>query len=292
MKPGSYRIRPSRDDAEQNPEDFYSWLESVRSSPHLKLSKLADITGDATNNPEVNLSKKISARTLQPKDRKLIVRHAFEDAEVFSGRVRTQLSMIDDAPYFALLNFFRARETSQDKARARALGIYRFWRPSVEHDDEYVFGKIEFSEDPTTMAVHAQMTQTIRHPDGTPGAGEHYRGYLFRFAHMYCMLLRDQKTSDPRISLFPTWKIDHVGVGVNPKSMFAGRSLHVVYMDGYSLGVDGERPFFSPLYLSLEDDVERLASLDDELDILCEGHPKLPSRVVKKLKRNGPLRRL
>lgn len=290
LTPGSYRIRPTREDAEQCPDAFYHLLDGIRAD--LSLSDIADVTDEQTNNPTVNLHKKIKNKTLPAKARTRILRHAFDDAQLFSGHARAQLGMIEDAPYFALLNFFSAKETSQDKARARALGIYRFWRASVEHDDEFVFGKIEFSEDPATRAVHARMTQAVRHPDGTVGAKEFFNGYLFRFAHMYVMLLRDTRTNDPRISLFPTCKIDEVGIEVHPSSIFEGRALHVVYMDGYCLGVDGGRSFFAPIHLSLEQDTDKLVALDNEIDIVADGDPRLPHRIAKKLRANGPLRRL
>lgn len=292
MTPGSYRIRPTREDAETNPEVFYDWLERMRLGSDLPLSKLAELTDDKTNNPTVNLHKRIKNQTLPSKARKLILRHAYEDALVISGQARSQIGTIPDAPYFALLNFFCAKETSQDKARARALGTYRFWRESVEHQDEFVLGKVEFVEDADTRAVHARMTQVVRHPDGTVGARENFDGYLFRIAHMYVMFLRDMRTNDPRVSFFPTCKFDEVGIKVNPRSIFDGKTLHVVYMDGYCLGVDGGRSFFAPIHLALEDNVDRLTILDGELDIVGDGDPRLPPRVAKKLRAKGRLRRL
>ena len=71
--------------------------------------------------------------------------------------------------------------------------------------------------------------------------------------------------------------------------MFAGRRNHIVLMDGFGFGIDG---FFSPVHLSLVDDVDELASLDEVPDVVPEDDRRIPWRVVRKLKRNGPLKRL
>jgi hypothetical protein len=46
------------------------------------------------------------------------------------------------------------------------------------------------------------------------------------------------------------------------------------------------------VHLSLVDDVDELAALDELLDVIPEGDARIPRRVVDKLKRLGPLKRL
>ena len=109
---------------------------------------------------------------------------------------------------------------------------------------------------------------------------------------MYVLLFADLLTNDPRMTIFPRSKIDEVGTDVSERSVFAGKHLHIVHLDGFGLGVDGSSGFFSPVHLSLVDDVHELERLDEILDVVPEGHAGVPARVVAKLKRNGPLRRL
>src|SRR5262249_22809644 len=151
---------------------------------------------------------------------------------------RDRLLEVEDALYFSFLNFFRTRETSQDNARASIVGTYKLWRFSVEHENEYVFGKLEFAENPRTRAVCAHMTQPKRAIDGTRETVERFSGYFFRVANMYLMVLRDLLNNDVRATLFPRYKVDLIGTDVNKNSIFHGKHTHVVHLDGFGLGID------------------------------------------------------
>lgn len=84
--------------------------------------------------------------------------------------------------------------------------------------------------------------------------------------------------------------MDFVGTDINPRSVFAGRRNHVVHMDGIITGV-GRRDFFlTPVHYSLADNVDELAGLDEALGRFPEGDPRLPQRIVNKIKGYGPLR--
>lgn len=290
--PGSYLIRPSRQDAEDDIEAFHALLEWVQRHRGLTNRKLAEIIGDQTLNSDANMSKRISKQTLSAAAQRLILNYIFDTGKVIAGGNRTEIEAIKHNLFFAVLGFFNAKETSQDKARARAIGTYRLWRYSVTHPDEFVFGKISFTEDPETGALEAAMKQVLRSKEQVTVTTEDFGGYLFRLCHMYCMVLADSHHNDIRITLFPEHKLSHVGTDVHPRSIFPGSVLHVTYMDGYCFGVDGGKGFFSPVHLALEDNVDRLATLDDELDVVAEGDPRIPDRVLKKLRLGGPLKRL
>src|SRR5262245_47353410 len=185
LKPGSVVIRPTREDAEQDINHFYTLLNGFRERRELPLKKIAYITGDETGNPEVSVSKKITSRTLPREARDFILRHVFETGQLLTGTARRQISAFDDALYFALLSFYSAKETSQDKARARVGGTYKFWRYSAEHDNEYIFGKMVFKEDPETRALRATLVQAKQPYQGEQGLVESFTGYFFRLSHMY-----------------------------------------------------------------------------------------------------------
>ena len=41
-------------------------------------------------------------------------------------------------------------------------------------------------------------------------------------------------------------------------------------MDGFGMGIDGNNLFFSPVYVELVDDKDKLAKLTDKLDVVPE----------------------
>jgi hypothetical protein len=287
ITPGSIIVRPTRQDAEQHAGHFYLLLKALRANRELPLKKLGYITGDTTNNREINIWKRIKNETLTPDERDLILRHVFDEARLLSGKFANQLATIEDAFYFAFLNYAAVKETSQDKVRARSIGTYRFWRPSVDFDDEYVFGKIKYEANSKTGALDATMLQ-VRQP--SPGHGrteEHFSGHLFRVSHLYLMILCDQITNDIRMTFLTHRTESQVGTDLNPRSPFQGRMAHNVTMEGHVFGVSGQKRFFAPLYLTLVDDVDELATLDSQLNIVKEH--EVPERVLKKLKGMGKL---
>lgn len=292
QEPGSRIVRPTRDDAERNPDQFYTLLEVVKNRIDLPHTRIAEIIGDLTDSPDQNISRKIKARSFSEDARLALLRHIFDAANLISGASRREAARINDALYFALLNFFHAKDSSQDKARARMEGTYKFWRYSAQHDGEYLFGKMHFEEDSGTRSLKATLVQAKQAHQGEMSNPETFTGYLLRLSHMYFIIFRNELTDDVRITLLPERKYGAVGTHINPRSIYAGCHKHAITLDGFGLGIDGSSGFFSPVHLSLVDDVDELAVLDDQLDVVKEGDPRLPDRVVAMLKRNGPLRKL
>lgn len=283
---GSIAIRPTREDAERDPKRFFDIIAHLRHRKELPLKVLAEVIGDTSANPEVTAHRRLKNENVSDAERSSALRQFYDDRRVFSGRMRDQLKNVEDAIYYAFLSFADIKETSQDKARARLEGTYRFWRQSVDYADEYVFGKIVFGEDTRSRALAATMVQQKR---GDNPVTEVFKGYGFRVSHMYLMLLRDLATNDVRITFFTKRKQAEIGLDLNDKSPFKGRMLHNVWLDGYAFGIDSS-PFFAPLHLSLVDNVDELAELDSKLDIIAHDDPRLPPRVLRKLQRMGPLR--
>jgi hypothetical protein len=105
-------------------------------------------------------------------------------------------------------------------------------------------------------------------------------------------IVRDTLTDDARCALLPHFNTGEVGTDLNPRSVFAGRQNHVISMDGFWFGTAGRNACYSPVHLSLVDDAGELARLNDRLGVIGEDDERIPRRVVRKLKRAGPLRRL
>lgn len=285
-------VRPTRAEAERDKDAFYELLAVVQALGLLTNKAIAIATQDKSEHSDANISKRIKNKAFDDEARRRILDRIFGAENLLSGETRKKMVEIPEALYFAFLNHFDVKETSQDSARARIVGIYKLWRFSVEHEGEFVVGRLKFFEDQVTRALRVEMLQRKKPFQGLRGAYERLSGYLFRVSHMYLMLLTDPHTRDVRMTLFPRAKVDEVGTDVNPKSVFSGRRDHIVYMDGFGLGIDGSAGFFSPVHIELVDDADELAKLDDLLDVVPEGDPRVPARVAKQLSRNGPLRRL
>ncbi len=279
-EPGLIYIAPTREDAERDAEVFYSLLEAHR--PSLSLKAIAGIVDDKTNNPDQNMHKRIKNKSFSTHEKRLILRHIYEHG-VPASVLRSQIGGCPDALFHALLMFLGVNETSQDKARARLIGTYRFYRFSSAHDGEYVIGKLTITHDKKSRALCAEMLQLRLPGRNEPGIRERFTGYALRVANMYLVFMRHTRTSAVRMLLLGDFHHDDVGTDINPGSCFKGRVFHAVSMDGHELGVDGNKPFYSPVHMSLVEDVTELALLDQQLDVVPEDDPRLPARVVKKL---------
>lgn len=294
------RIRPSRTEGEEDPEKFLVLFDEFRNPETLSRKTIAAICGVS----EGTVSNWLAAREFPEKARRSILKYMFEDQNLLSGATRRDLAEIPDALYFAFLNWIDVKETSQDNARARIVGTYKLWRYSVEHEGEYVYGRIRFQEDPVTRALKVDMLQPKTTHLGVHGSIETGHGYLFRVSHMYLMMIQDEHTRDVRVTIFPRSKVDMIGTdvdpqtgaereGANPRCQFRGKNLHIVHLDGFALGIDGSSGFFSPVHLSLVDNLDEIAALDSQLDVLPPSdRERVPPRVVEKLARSGPIRRL
>jgi hypothetical protein len=147
------------------------------------------------------------------------------------GASRRQVSAIADPLYFALLNFLDAKDAVQDEARARLVGTYKLWRYALEHEDEVVLGKMTVSEDPRTHALMTDVIVARKSAHGLRGSCNRFVGYLFSVSRMYFMITRNRRTDDLRMTLFSRFRMDEVGMEINPRSIFAGRRNHIVHMD-------------------------------------------------------------
>jgi hypothetical protein len=288
--PGAIVIRSTRDDAERSPDDFYCLLEEFRGSGLLPLRKIAEACGDSSLNPEPNILRKIQSRTLSEQARAALLGHIFGRESLLFGASRRQVSAIADPLYFVLLNFLDAKDAVQDEARARVVGTYKLWRHALEHEDELALGKMTVSEDPKTHALMTDVIVARKSAHGLRGSCNRFLGYLFFVSRMYFMITRNRRTDDLRMTLFSRFRMDEVGTEINPRSIFAGRRNHIVHMDGITLGMDGSKAFVSPTHISLVDDVDELSKLDEFIDVMPQNDGRVPSRVVKRLMRCGPLR--
>jgi hypothetical protein len=275
---------PTRDEAENNEEKFYLLIRKLLEgrSPLIKkpvtLEKLAKEIGTS----KATVMRHLDAKDMSDEHRKLISDWVFDEG-ILTGSWRARAVEFPHFLYFALLEFFKINETSQDNARSHIVGTYELWRYSVEDDNEFVHGKLVFKVDDSTGAVCAHMHQPKQPKDGLRGSHEIFNGYLIRIADMYAMLLKDEANKDLRITIFPRFRIESIGEHLDPNSVLPKNTNHIVHLDGFGLGIDGNNLFFSPVYATLVDNNQRLAKLDKELDVVPGD--KVPPRVLKRLQK-------
>ncbi|MCP3439808.1 hypothetical protein [Bradyrhizobium sp. CCGUVB14] len=288
--PGAIQIRPTRLRAEREPDQFYPLLEAFRDPDILPLRKIAELSGDRSLNPEPNTLRKLKSQTLSDEARRVLLRHIFDDERLLFGKRREALDLIDDAFYFAFLNYFHACDVVQDEARAKIIGTYKYWRYAADRDDEFALGRLTFSEDKDSRAlkVEARLKEC-----GIARTSSDWllRGYAFAIDETLLFFTR-RHGGNLRLTILPRARTSTVGTAINPRSVFAGHHEHIVHMDGLTIGLDRGNCFLSPIHVSLVDDVDELANLDASLDVMTEDDPRLPRRIVKRLRKSGPLRRL
>lgn len=288
--PGFVAIRPTREDAEQYKDAFYTLIDAIQGKLTYK-QLAAAVDPDALDNVS-SVFRSLNARTLNPSGRTSVLRYIFDKAQLFTGKGRAVVRNVPDAAYFALLEFLSIPEAQQDAARARLVGTYRFWRFSMEHPGEYVLGRLCIEEDAATHALRASMLQVRLLREGHVGGRQEFTGYVLRVANMDLLILRSARTNAVRTILLNHCQTSDVGTDHNPRSPFRGCALHVISLDGHELGIDGSKAFHSPVHLALVDNVDELAGLEASLDVVGEGDPRLPRRVIRKLQAAGEIRRL
>jgi hypothetical protein len=62
-----------------------------------------------------------------------------------------------------------------------------------------------------------------------------------------------------------------------------GKDEHLVYLDGFEMGMDANLLFFSPVYVELVHDPIQIEKLDSTLDLIPAA--KVPPRILQKLRR-------
>jgi hypothetical protein len=280
---GKGYIRPTRSEAEATPEKFYELIAYLHERRDAKRKLTWHKIGELLGIDPTNAQRRVESERLEEHECKLVLDYIYDESRLIVDPDGLGLTEFRDYLYFAALGFYDIKATSQDNARANLVGTYHLWRHSVENPDEFVHGRLDFEESEESGALCATMIQSLKPKPMMRASTEEFKGYVFRMAHMYVMLLRDIANNDPRITIFPSFRDEFIGTDKNPKSIFAGTRKHVVHMDGFGMGIDGKKVFLSPVYIELVDDKDELNRLNASLDVVSEADT--PKRIVKKLRR-------
>jgi len=280
---GKGYIRPTRSEAEATPAQFYELIAYLQERRNAKRKLTWQKIGEQLGIDPTNAQRRVNGETLDKAERKLVLDYIYEESGLIVDPAGVSLTEIRDHLYFSILGFYNVKATSQDNARADLIGTYRLWRHSVENPDEFVHGRLDFYESEESGALCATMIQSLKSRDLLRASTEEFNGYVFKVADMYVMLLRDVANNDLRVTIFPSFRTEHIGTDINPKSVFPGTQKHMVHMDGFGMGIDGNKVFLSPVYVELVDEKDELDRLNASLDVVSEADT--PKRIVKKLRR-------
>jgi hypothetical protein len=279
---GKGYIRPTRREAEEDPDKFYeliAYLQRSNTKRKLTWNKIGEQLGIDPSNAQ----RRIESQRLDKPERKLVLDYIYDESQLIVDPHGLGFAEIRDFLYFAALDFYGIKATSQDNARANLVGTYRLWRHSVENQDEFVHGRLDIEESEESGALCVKMLQPMKSRRLMRPSTEEFSGYMFRMANMYVMLLRDIANNDPRVTIFHSFRDEFIGTEKNPNSIFTEKRRHVVHMDGFGMGIDGKKVFLSPVYVELVDDKDELSRLNASLDVISEADT--PDRIVKKLRR-------
>jgi hypothetical protein len=281
----------TRPEAELDPEKFKQLIDEIFRSdnPLIKrratLAKFLEVIGGGMS--PSNLSRQIENKAISTHHRHLICEYIFVTGLVFSAAWRERARGFAHFLYFALMEFFDIKDTSQSNARSLICGTYEFWRYSVEHDDEFVHGRLEFTTDRNCGAVCVEEWQPKKSRDGLRDTSEEFEGYFIRIADMYAILVKDKSSNDLRVTIFPRFRSEFIGKHRDKDSEFPERTKHIVHLYGFDIGVDGNNFFFSPVFVTLVDNETKLAELDQELDVVPRD--EVPTRILKWLRKYPPI---
>lgn len=185
--------------------------------------------------------------------------------------------------YFAFLEFLDLNKFSQDQIRDSLNGTYELWRFSVEHDDEFVHGKMCFYCDPDTDCVKVDMFQPKKNRRGVRESSEVYRGYAIDISGIIIAFLKNESSNEIRITFFYRHRFEWVACSVDGSSKENRVIGKIIHMDGFNLGIDGRSVFFSPVFLQIPADDTASEDFDESLDVVEES--VVPDRIVKRLKK-------
>lgn len=276
-------MRPTRKQAENDIDAFIEVIQAALQTRRMTQEQLGSEIGLSGEKKNIasTMSNKIAAKQFSDAQMADACRYIFDERKLFSEEWRDDIKKFDHALYFALLNFFKINETSRDNARSALTGTFELWRHSVEDETEFVHGKVAFSPDEKIGdALCASMTQRRRPRPSVRGGTEKFSGYLVRVAEVYLMILGENETHHPRITIFPSPREETFEYEDKNKKKKIG--TRIAELDGFALGRDGPKIFFAPVFLSRINDDE-IKALDDALDVIPE--KDVPPSIVRRLRR-------
>src|SRR5579872_939631 len=197
-------IRPTRNQAQQDPDEFYrliAYLQSRRNKK-LQVNHVADALGCSPG----NASRRLRAKNLGDDERDLVLSEIYSRRLIFGSWIE-QVREVPHNLFYSMMDFFDIHENSQDNAHGAILGTYKLWRYSADLEGEYVLGRVDIEEDHNDLdddsdqdatALRVKIKQTRKANQLQRGTDEIVDGYFFRISNMYTMLVRQELTHNFR----------------------------------------------------------------------------------------------
>lgn len=276
--------RPSLAEARRSSDKAHRLIRWLRDHRNLTQAKIGvELALDQTN-----VGRKLTSGGFD-KDQLTIILDYAEKNELIQPTWLGEAAFIPHSLFYSMMNFFELKPHDQDNARAQLTGTYRLFRHSTEWDKDFVFGRLDITEDAEhpdddashTTALCVTIRQVRKKTRNQRGTDERLDGYIFKMRTGYVMLVKERGmlSNNFRCTVFNEGRIDEVGKRVDGTSVFPADTIHLVHAKGFAVGMDAGEIFFSPVYIDLVDSEREVEELDGQIDLCLEGE-NIPRRVA------------
>ena len=274
-------IRPTREEAANNPSEFARLIRWMRAS---KLSQLEqEKFGHRIGLDRSSMSRKVNeALTANGPDKFTLAQCeqgttiAFEES-LMTQALREEFQTSAGYLFYAMAEYFGVNDARLESLRANIGSTYELWRHSLDNPGEYVRGKVHCSIGTRTNSIRVTETQPKKSKDGQRSGNEETTGYMLPLGDTYWMILNHVASHEPRITMFHSYRIEETRRVV---ADVVHRENKIIHMDGFEMGIDSSKKFLSPIYIELIDP-DRISDLNENLDVLPSG--EVPERIRNRL---------
>ncbi|MBU0641807.1 MAG: hypothetical protein KJ731_01895 [Alphaproteobacteria bacterium] len=120
---------------------------------------------------------------------------------------RNQVSEIEDAAYFCLLEFFDVAEMTTTNLLRRLPGIYRIYRPVLTHPKHFVVGAVRLWSDMDRGILRYEEYNAIQRMNGREAKHVTLKGYAFKKSNFVSLFASDSSKSSIHITTFTSCEI-------------------------------------------------------------------------------------
>lgn len=120
---------------------------------------------------------------------------------------RSQVSQINDAHYFALLEFFDVAEITTTNLLRRLPGIYRVYRPVLTHPDHFIVGVVRIWSDNHRGVLFYEEYNAIQRLNGREPKHLTLKGYAFKKSNFVTLFATDTSKSAIHMTTFTSCEV-------------------------------------------------------------------------------------
>lgn len=122
--------------------------------------------------------------------------------------LRNEISQIEDAQYFALLNFFDVPEKTTNNLMRRLPGIYRVYRPLLTHPGYFVVGVVFIEPDHRRGVLKFHEHDVLQKMNGREAKQVTLEGYAFKKSNFITFLASDTAKNSIHLTTFSSCELE------------------------------------------------------------------------------------